>query len=116
VEQLVPVRIEKPWGYELHWAKTGTYAGKLLHVRKGEALSLQYHRFKDETMYLHLGRVRLDIQESDTIVQREMRAGDSVHVPPWTVHRLTALEDSDVFEVSTPELDDVVRLEDRYGR
>ena len=94
-------RVEKPWGYELHWAKTDRYVGKVLHIKAGHALSLQYHNKKDETIYVQSGK---------------MRPGDSVHDTPLTVHRMTALEDCDLLEVSTPELDDVVRLEDRYGR
>ena len=110
------VRVEKPWGYELHWAKTDRYVGKLIHVNAGHALSLQYHNIKDETIYLHSGRLQFEIQEGSHRVVREMRPGERVHITPKTVHRMTALEDSDIFEVSTPELDDVVRLEDRYGR
>ena len=110
-------RVEKPWGYELHWAKTERYVGKLIHVNAGHALSLQYHNRKDETIYLHSGRVVFEIGDLDrNLVRREMRPGDRVHITPKTVHRMTAIEDSDIFEVSTPELDDVVRLEDRYGR
>ncbi len=110
-------RVEKPWGYELHWAKTERYVGKLIHVNAGHALSLQYHNRKDETIYLHSGRILFEIGDSGTSLERrEMRPGDRVHITPRTVHRMTALEDSDIFEVSTPELDDVVRLEDRYGR
>jgi quercetin dioxygenase-like cupin family protein len=113
-----PTRVEKPWGYELHWAKTDRYVGKLIHVNKGHALSLQYHNKKDETIYLHAGLMLFEIQEvkDGPLVKREMRPGDRVHVVPPTVHRMTAIEDCDIFEVSTPELDDVVRLEDRYGR
>ena len=110
-------RVEKPWGYELHWAKTERYVGKLIHVNAGHALSLQYHNRKDETIYLHAGRVLFEIgDDRRRLVRREMRPGDRVHITPKTVHRMTAIEDSDIFEVSTPELDDVVRLEDRYGR
>ena len=110
-------RVEKPWGYELHWAKTERYVGKLIHVNAGHALSLQYHNQKDETIYLHSGRLLFEIQEQGRdLVKREMRPGERVHITPKTVHRMTAIEDSDIFEVSTPELDDVVRLEDRYGR
>jgi len=111
-------RVEKPWGYELHWAKTARYVGKLIHVNAGHALSLQYHNVKDETIYLHSGRLLFEIQEGGegAIVKREMHPGERVHITPKTVHRMTAIEDSDIFEVSTPELDDVVRLEDRYGR
>jgi mannose-6-phosphate isomerase len=109
-------RVDKPWGYELHWATTDRYVGKLIHVNRGHALSLQYHNVKDETMYLHSGKVMLELHEDGKPTTREMRPGDRVHIVPKTVHRITAIEDSDIFEVSTPELDDVVRLEDRYGR
>ncbi|MEZ5285434.1 MAG: cupin domain-containing protein [Vicinamibacterales bacterium] len=109
-------RVEKPWGYELWWAQTDRYVGKLIHVNKGQALSLQYHNRKDETIYVHSGRILFEMQEGDTLTRRELEPGQAVHVTPPTVHRMTALEDSDVFEVSTPETDDVVRIEDRYGR
>jgi mannose-6-phosphate isomerase len=109
-------RVEKPWGYELHWAKTERYVGKLIHVNAGHALSLQYHNVKDETIYLQSGRMLFEIEEGGRLAQREMKPGERVHVTPKTVHRMTAIEDCDIFEVSTPELHDVVRLEDRYGR
>jgi quercetin dioxygenase-like cupin family protein len=109
-------RVDKPWGYELHWAKTDRYVGKLIHINKGHALSLQYHKQKDETIFLWRGSLLFEIEEQGTLVAREMKPGEAVHVTPPTVHRMTALEDTDVFEVSTPELQDVVRLEDRYGR
>jgi quercetin dioxygenase-like cupin family protein len=109
-------RVEKPWGYELHWAKTERYVGKVLHVKAGHALSLQYHNLKDETIYLYSGRMLFEIERNGTLTKEEMQPGDVVHVTPKTVHRMTAIEDCDVLEVSTPELDDVVRLEDRYGR
>ena len=109
-------RVEKPWGHELHWAKTDRYVGKVLHVKAGHALSLQYHNVKDETIYLYSGRMLFEIEQNGQLQKREMRPGDRVHVTPKTVHRMTAIEDSDIFEVSTPELHDVVRLEDRYGR
>jgi mannose-6-phosphate isomerase len=109
-------RVEKPWGYELHWAKTDRYVGKLIHVNAGHALSLQYHNIKDETIYLHSGRLLFEIEEAGALTTREMLPGERVHITPKTVHRMTAVEDSDIFEVSTPELDDVVRLQDRYGR
>lgn len=109
-------RVEKPWGYELHWAKTDRYVGKLIHVNAGYALSLQYHNLKDETIYLHSGKLLFEIHEDGKPREWEMLPGESVHVTPKTVHRMTAIEDSDIFEVSTPELHDVVRLEDRYGR
>jgi mannose-6-phosphate isomerase-like protein (cupin superfamily) len=109
-------RVEKPWGYELHWAKTDRYVGKLIHINAGHALSLQYHNRKEETIFLQSGRMLFEIDVDGELTGREMRPGDRVHVTPKTVHRMTAIEDCDVFEVSTPELDDVVRLEDRYGR
>ncbi len=110
------MRVDKPWGYELHWAKTGRYVGKIIHVDAGHALSLQYHRVKDETILVWSGRIRFETGRSAERVTREMGPGESVHIAPGTVHRMTALEPTDIFEVSTPELDDVVRLEDRYGR
>lgn len=109
-------RVEKPWGYEIHWAHAARYVGKILHINAGHALSLQYHDVKEETILLWSGRMLFEIQEGDTLVKKQMRPGDRIHVTPKTIHRMTALEDCDVFEVSTPELDDVVRLEDRYGR
>ena len=109
-------RVDKPWGYELHWAKTDRYVGKLIHVNAGHALSLQYHNQKDETIYLASGKLLFEIQIDGNLTAREMLPGESVHITPKTVHRMTAIEDSDIFEVSTPELHDVVRLEDRYGR
>ena len=112
----VVARVDKPWGHELHWAKTDRYVGKILHVKKGHALSLQYHNKKDETMYLYSGKMLLETEQEGQLLRWEMSPGDSVHITPTTVHRITAIEDCDVLEVSTPELDDVVRLEDRYGR
>jgi mannose-6-phosphate isomerase-like protein (cupin superfamily) len=109
-------RVEKPWGYELHWAKTDRYVGKLIHVNKVHALSLQYHNQKDETIFLWAGKMLFEIDVNGTLTKREMSPGESVHVTPTTIHRMTAIEDCDIFEVSTPELHDVVRLEDRYGR
>src|SRR5262245_13886314 len=109
-------RVDKPWGEEIIFAETERYAGKILVVRRGEILSLQYHRRKDETLYLYRGRMRLWIDEGGILTEKPMVPGDTCRVPPGTRHRLEALEDSEVFEVSTPELDDVVRLEDRYGR
>ena len=115
-----PTRVEKPWGYELHWAKTDRYVGKLIHVNAGHALSLQYHNQKDETIFLWSGRMLFEIGPAgslnEALDKREMKVGEAVHITPKTVHRMTAIEDCDIFEVSTPELHDVVRLEDRYGR
>ena len=110
-------KVDKPWGHELHWAKTDRYVGKVLHVKAGHALSLQYHDVKDETIFLWTGKLLFEIgQQGQPLEQREMLPGESVRITPHTIHRMTALEDCDIFEVSTPELDDVVRLEDRYGR
>ena len=110
-------KVDKPWGYELHWAKTERYVGKVLHVKAGHALSLQYHNVKDETIFLWKGKMLFEIQpKGEALTRREMLPGESIHITPLTVHRMTAVEDCDIFEVSTPELDDVVRLEDRYGR
>lgn len=109
-------RIDKPWGYELIWARTDRYVGKILHVNRGESLSLQYHEKKEETLFLTRGLVRLTLRFEDEQRVVEMREGDSFHIPPRLIHRIEALEDSDIAEVSTTELDDVVRLEDRYGR
>jgi len=110
------VRIEKPWGYEIHWAHTDRYVGKILHVKAGESLSLQYHDRKDETIYVQSGRVRFELGTEETRSTRELGPGDAVHIHPGLVHRMTALETSDILEASTPEIDDVVRLDDRYGR
>jgi mannose-6-phosphate isomerase len=110
-------RVEKPWGHELIWAKTERYVGKILHLRKGEALSFQYHRVKDETIRVLAGRLRFEsAKERGARDMRVLAPGDGVHIPAGLRHRMEALEDCDVLEVSTPELDDVVRLEDRYGR
>ena len=112
-----PEHIPKPWGHETIWARTDRYVGKILHVRAGESLSLQYHRVKDETMRVLAGEVALEVgDESGPRQTVRLRPGDGWHLTPGTRHRLTAIEDADVLEVSTPELDDVVRLEDRYGR
>ncbi|TMF70618.1 MAG: cupin domain-containing protein [Chloroflexi bacterium] len=110
-------KVEKPWGYELRWAITDRYLGKVLHLNKGESLSLQYHERKDECQYVIKGAVDMELGGSDgQLARRRMTVGDTLHITPGTRHRLTAIEDSDIFEVSTPEIDDVVRLEDRYGR
>ena len=109
-------RIPKPWGYELIWAHTDQYVGKVLHVNQGEILSLQYHEMKDETLFVVRGRVRLSLRKADDSAELILEEGEAFHIPPGMIHRLEALEDSDVAEVSTPELSDVVRLEDRYGR
>ena len=112
-----PRRVEKPWGWELVWADTELYVGKLLFIRSGEALSLQYHERKDESWLVHEGRARLELGErGGELEEVEIVPGDAFRYRPGTMHRVTALEDTLVFEVSTPHLDDVVRLEDLYGR
>ena len=115
----IPRRVEKPWGHEVWWAHTDRYAGKLLHLKRGESLSLQYHNVKDETIRILSGKLLFETKPKDApgeMRRIEMKPGDSFHIAPLTLHRMTGLEDTDVLEVSTPELDDVVRLEDRYGR
>ncbi len=110
-------RVEKPWGYEIIFAATERYAGKVIFIRAGEELSLQFHRQKDEVIYVHSGRIELEVGEPGAPLDTEVvDAGRSFRFWPGTVHRWRALEDTIVLEVSTPELDDVVRLEDRYGR
>jgi mannose-6-phosphate isomerase len=112
-----PTRVEKPWGYELIWAHTDRYVGKILHVRAGHALSLQYHEHKDETIHLLHGEMRFWVGPSvEALREESFAAGKSVHITPGTVHRMEAVTDIDILEASTPELEDVVRLEDRYGR
>jgi mannose-6-phosphate isomerase-like protein (cupin superfamily) len=109
--------VEKPWGHELIWALTDGYCGKLLFVRAGESLSLQYHEVKDESWYVLEGRARAELGVLDgELAEQEIGPGDAFHFRPGTVHRVTAIEDIRILEVSTPHLDDVVRLEDRYGR
>ena len=113
-----PRKVEKPWGYELIWAETGDYVGKVLFVKAGESLSLQFHRVKDESWLVQQGRAKLELGSAgDAVLNEEVIGpGTSFHFRPGSVHRVTALEDTTILEVSTPELDDVVRLEDRYGR
>jgi mannose-6-phosphate isomerase-like protein (cupin superfamily) len=114
----VPYRVEKPWGYELIWARTDRYVGKILHVKAGHVLSCQYHNFKDETMHVLTGELilRLQPEGAPALEEHPFRAGDSVHIPAKLIHQIEAVVDSDVLEASTPELDDLVRLSDRYGR
>ena len=110
-------KVDKPWGYELRWAITDRYLGKVLHINKGEALSLQFHERKDEYQYVLDGAVDIELGGEDgELTTHRMGAGDTLHITPGTRHRLTAVGDTDIFEVSTPEINDVVRLEDRYGR
>jgi len=109
-------RIPKPWGYELIWGRTDRYVGKVLHVNAGESLSLQYHEMKDETLFVIRGKVRLGLQHGDESRTVILEVGQAFHIPPRLIHRIEALEEADIIEASTPELEDVVRLEDRYGR
>jgi mannose-6-phosphate isomerase-like protein (cupin superfamily) len=112
-----PRRVEKPWGWELIWADADTYVGKLLFVVAGQALSLQYHEVKDESWLVREGRARLELGTAGEALEAyEIGAGDAFRFPPGTVHRVTAIDDTLILEVSTPQLDDVVRLDDRYGR
>ena len=109
-------RVDKPWGYEIIWAHTDRYVGKILHIHRGECLSYQYHVVKDETVRLLSGRLAMDIEIHGERRKLELSPGECLHIVPGMKHRMTAEEVCDVLEVSTPELDDVVRLEDRYGR
>jgi mannose-6-phosphate isomerase-like protein (cupin superfamily) len=110
-------RVDKPWGYELIFAHTDRYVGKVLHVDAGHALSLQYHEVKDETLYMAAGEVELQVEEDGVLITTVLRGGESYRIHPFTKHRMVAGADGcDIIEVSTPELEDVVRLEDRYGR
>ena len=111
-------RVEKPWGHELIWALSDQYCGKVLFVKAGAALSLQFHREKDESWLVQSGKAKLELGEAGQAVLTEevIGAGAAFRYRPGTVHRVTAIEDTTILEVSTPQLDDVVRLEDRYGR
>jgi mannose-6-phosphate isomerase-like protein (cupin superfamily) len=114
---VTPRRVEKPWGWELVWAEADDFVGKLLFVKAGESLSLQYHEVKDEAWLVHDGRATLELGEvGGELESFEIAPGDAYRFRPHTVHRVTAIEDTLVIEVSTNHLDDVVRLEDRYGR
>jgi mannose-6-phosphate isomerase-like protein (cupin superfamily) len=109
-------RVNKPWGYEIVWAETERYVGKILHIHAGQKLSRQFHRRKDETFLVESGEMDLEVGQGADLRVLRMSTRDSFHCPPNTVHRMVAVTDVDVLEVSTPELDDVVRLEDAYGR
>ena len=113
-----PRRVEKPWGYELIWAETEHYVGKVLFVKAGESLSLQFHRAKDESWLVEEGRAKVELGSAgDPVLSEEIVGpGACFRLRPGTVHRVSALEDTRILEVSTPDLEDVVRLEDRYGR
>jgi mannose-6-phosphate isomerase-like protein (cupin superfamily) len=111
-------RVDKPWGHEEIFALVdGRFCGKAIHVTQGHALSLQYHERKEETISVQSGRLSVEVGESeDALEQFELLPGESIHLRPGVRHRVTALDDTVMLEASTTELDDVVRLEDRYGR
>jgi mannose-6-phosphate isomerase len=112
-----PIRhVAKPWGHETIWAHTDAYVGKILHIKAGEALSVQYHQIKDETVYLLSGQLIYRIWENDQPREVDLKIGQAFRITPLTIHQMEAITDCDVLEVSTAHLDDVVRLTDRYGR
>ena len=111
-----PYKVVKPWGYELVWARTDRYVGKILHIEAGQVLSLQYHTKKDETIHVLRGEIILRVQVGENLTERRMREGESYHITPPTIHQMEAVTTADLLEVSTPEVEDVVRLKDRYGR
>ncbi len=108
--------VPKPWGHETIWAHTDRYVGKVLHIKAGHSLSVQYHNKKDETVHLMKGELVYRVQLGETLEDMRLKAGESFRITPGTIHQMEAVTDCDVLEVSTPELDDVVRLSDRYGR
>lgn len=110
------ITVPKPWGYETIWAHTDRYVGKILHIKAGHALSIQYHNQKDETVHLLSGELVYRVQRDETLDDMHLQCGDSFRITPGTIHQMEAITDCDVLEASTPELDDVVRLSDRYGR
>jgi len=110
-------RVDKPWGHEIIWAETDRYVGKILRIENGYSLSLQYHNVKDETVMVQSGILTLILGRGDSEAVLKLRPGESQRIPTGMIHRMSAFDgDVDVIEVSTPELDDVVRLEDHYGR
>ena len=112
-----PVRfVQKPWGHETIWAHTDQYVGKVLHIKAGHALSVQYHNVKDETIHLLRGEMIYRVKQGEKLVELPLKAGESFRNTPHTIHQMEAITDCDVLEASTPHLDDVVRLSDRYGR
>ena len=114
---IAPKKVRKPWGYELHYAHTERYVGKVLHINAGTRLSLQYHERKDETIFLLKGKMEFQIgKPGDDVETLILEEGQGFRIRPGWVHRMEAVEDCDVLEASTPELDDVVRLEDDFGR
>lgn len=112
----LPIRISKPWGYEIIWAQTNLYVGKILHIEAGKRLSLQYHERKDESIYVLKGELQLDIETESLKVTKCMQPGETYHIQPGCIHRMTGITECEVLEVSTPELSDVIRIEDDYHR
>jgi mannose-6-phosphate isomerase len=111
------VKVPKPWGHETIWARSDRYVGKILHINAGQELSVQYHNEKDETVYLLSGEISYRVQsDGGTLEDVRLKVGEAFRITPGTVHQMVGMTDCDVLEVSTPELDDVVRLSDRYGR
>ena len=112
------VHVSKPWGHETIWAANELYVGKILHIKAGHALSVQYHNVKDETVYLLSGQIKYSVQMpgTDELRDQELKQGEAFRVTPGTIHKMEAVTDCDVLEARTPHLDDVVRITDRYGR
>ena len=108
--------VPKPWGHEVIWAHTDRYVGKILHIKAGHQLSVQYHRRKDETVYLLSGELNYWVKLGETMENMRLVVGEAFRITPGTIHYMEAVTDCDVLEASTPDLDDVVRLSDRYGR
>ena len=108
--------VNKPWGHEVIWAHTDRYVGKVLHINAGHALSVQYHERKDETVYLLSGELIYWVKDGEEMRDMKLRVGEAFRITPGTVHYMEAVTDCDVLEASTPDLDDVVRISDRYGR
>lgn len=108
--------VSKPWGYERIWARSDRYVGKILHINAGEELSLQYHNKKDETVHLLSGELVYRVKLDGTLEDVKLKKGESFRITPGTVHQMVAVTDCDILEVSTPEVDDIVRLSDKYGR
>jgi mannose-6-phosphate isomerase-like protein (cupin superfamily) len=110
--------VAKPWGHETIWAYSERYVGKILHINAGQELSVQYHNRKDETVYLLSGQIvyRVQDRDEDALDDVQLKIGESFRITPGTIHQMVALTDCDVLEVSTPEVDDIVRLSDKYGR
>lgn len=109
-------KVSKPWGYEMIFAETDKYIGKIIHIKMGEKLSRQYHNQKDETFLIQEGEMLLELGDKEFLTEKRMKPGDTYHCKPGTIHRMIGITDVSLIEVSTPEISDVVRLEDKYGR